>query len=80
MNHRREGDGRQKRKISDIDYGLGPAENDLFRLPRRPFEHPQNRLTYASVVSGQRTKDPGKAMTPIVVTVPDTVKNLEWLI
>ena len=80
MNHRREGDGRQKRKIGDLDYAPRPAENDLLRLPRRPLEHPQNRVTYASVVSGQRTKDPGKAMTPIVVTVPDTDRNLEWLV
>ena len=82
MNHGREGDVRQKRKIDDPDYGPRTGEDDLFRLNRRRLKQPQDRatktMTDVSVVSGQRTMDSGKPTTTIVVTVPDADQNLEW--
>ena len=81
MNHRREGDARQKRKIDDPEYGPRTGENDLFRLIRRRLD-PQDKatktMTDASVVSGQRTMDSDNATTTTVVTVPGADQNLEW--
>ena len=81
MNHRREGDGRQKRKRDDPEYGLGTDGNDLFRFTRRGVEHPlngpSNSMTEPPVDSGPRT-DSGKATVTVVITVPDAGQTLEW--
>ena len=42
MNHRREGESRQKRKIDD---GPITAENDPLRFPRRRLENPLERVS-----------------------------------
>ena len=82
MNHRLEGDGRQKRKIYDAEYGPGIGGNDLSRFTRRRIEHPpdgtENNMTEAPVDSGQGRIDSGKATTTVVVTAPDASQNVEW--
>lgn len=81
MNHRREGESRQKRKIDDQDNGPNTGENDLLRGPRRRLENSLDKVSSPLMdvsVSGQRANDSGKATPPIVVTVPDAGQTLEW--